>query len=107
MDEYGHASLFQFQYGAIRTLQYYKGEQGAQFQFQYGAIRTRDDDFLAFYDKLFQFQYGAIRTACVISTLYLIIRFNSSMVRLELSPADEPNWLLKFQFQYGAIRTWD
>ena len=38
-----YMTMFQFQYGAIRTAMMYDGNTlGSLFQFQYGAIRTND-----------------------------------------------------------------
>jgi len=76
------------------------------FQFQYGAIRSLNVTTLSLYVLLFQFQYGAIRRKKNQNFRQQEFQyFNSSMVRLEeVNKEVEKSDSAKFQFQYGAIR---
>ena len=54
------------------------------FQFQYGAIKSDDYSKTFFYFVVFQFQYGAIKSYLGVYIRLLYLYFNSSMVRLKV-----------------------
>src|SRR5690606_31153246 len=75
--------VFQFQYGAIRSITPGHPKCGIRpFQFQYGAIRREAFSIYTPMIKGFQFQYGAIRSLVEIDEHIHIVDFNSNMVRL-------------------------
>ena len=54
--------MFQFQGGAVRRQQRYKGQDlQPRFQFQGGAVRSNYTDFVSKTRRAFQFQGGAVR----------------------------------------------
>ena len=55
--------------------------------------------------SIFQFHYGTIKSGGQRKVLWLVVHFNSTMVRLKVFGNDGLGGKIAFQFHYGTIKS--
>ena len=98
------AATFQFLIGAIGRSKFTTFRLVVcKFQFLIGAIGRIRYCIACVMTCLFQFLIGAIGRLLIMLSITIMMRFNSSLVRLEVVLQDETPELPQFQFLIGAI----